>query len=153
MLTLFALVGAIALYVSVKDSKEQIISDRTNSILIFVALIGTGVLALSANQYKSFLVAWLTGLGTFSFLYFLAIISRGAIGGGDIKFAPSLATVLAFENPTLSLWMLLAAFQVAGLVALWGIFSKKLSLKAKIAFAPYLTIGYFLVAIWNLALV
>ena len=144
--------GAIAIYISVYDFKFHIISDRVNTLLLLLALFGTMFLSFRENNLTRFAFSWLIGLGIFAFLYLLAVISQGAIGGGDVKFAPSLGVLLAWLNPASGAWFLLLAFQLAGLGAIHKVIFLRRSLKQRIAFGPYLSMSYVATAVYLLAL-
>lgn len=148
---LLLLVAIPAVYIAIQDQKTRIISDRANSIVLALALLGTLALSFSNKNFYKFMLAWLVALGVFLALYCLAILSRGAIGGGDIKFAPSLSAALAWVSPTSGVWFLVLAFQIAALVALYQLIVKRRSLKQRIAFGPFLALGYLLIATWLLA--
>lgn len=145
-------VAIIAIYIAVKDFQDQIISDRANSVLLSLTLFGTLILSFNEAGLVRFGLTWLISLGVFLILYLFAIVTKGAIGGGDIKFAPSLSASLAWFSPGAGYWFLLIGFQVAALVAIYKLTFKGASLKQRIAFGPYLTLGYLLTAGWILAL-
>ena len=144
------MVAAIAIYISIQDFKFHIISDQLNLILLSTVFFGTLFLSYFENNFINFAISWLIALGVFCLLYFLAVVSRGAIGGGDVKFAPSLSVILAWLNGSSVVWFLFLAFQIAGLSALFRVVFKKDSLKQKIAFGPYLTMGYLATATYLL---
>ncbi len=149
---LLLVVAIVAIYIGVRDLKFQIISDSANTTLLLLTLFGTIVLSISEAEIVKFGFTWLISLCVFLFLYLLAIVTKGAIGGGDIKFAPSLSAALAWFNPAAGFWFLFVGFQVAAVVAIYKLTFKGASLKQRIAFGPYLTLGYLLTAGWFLAL-
>lgn len=149
---LLLVVAILAIFIAVKDLKFQIISDSANTVLLLLTLIGTFVLSINEAKIVKFGLTWLISLCVFLCLYLLAIVTKGAIGGGDIKFAPSLSAALAWFSPAAGFWFLLVGFQLAALVAIYKLTFKGASLKQRIAFGPYLTLGYLLTAGWILAL-
>lgn len=142
----------LAIYISVMDLKTHTISDKSNAWVLGLVLAGTLFSAQQEQSFTGFLIAWLIGLLVFIAMYLLALVSGGALGGGDIKFAPSLSAGLAYQEPILGFLSLFLAFQVAGLVALLLLLFRKGSLKRRIAFAPYLTLGFCGVWLWKLVL-
>jgi leader peptidase (prepilin peptidase)/N-methyltransferase len=142
----------LAIYIAEKDLRFQIISDSANTTLLLLTLFGTLGLSISEAEVAKFGLTWLISLCVFLFLYLLAIVTKGAIGGGDIKFAPSLSASLAWFSPAAGFWFLLVGFQLAAVVAIYKLTFKGASLKQRIAFGPYLTLGYLLTAGWILAL-
>jgi leader peptidase (prepilin peptidase)/N-methyltransferase len=78
------------------------------------------------------------GLLGFCFLLLLAILSKGGIGGGDIKLMGVLGLVLGFQGAYLTLMI---ASVVGVLVAIIGLLAKKYNRKTAIPFGPYLAVG------------
>jgi leader peptidase (prepilin peptidase) / N-methyltransferase len=152
MYFLLPTVAVLAIYISFIDLKTHTISDKSNAWILGLVLVGTLFSAYQEQSFKWFLTAWLIGLLVFIAMYLLALVSGGALGGGDIKFAPSLSVGLAYQDPILSFWSLFLAFQIAGFVALLLLLFRKGSLKRRIAFAPYLTLGFCGVWLWKLVL-
>ena len=149
---LLLVVAILAIYIAVKDLKFQIISDSANTTLLLLTLFGTLVLSISEEGMVKFGLTWLISFCVFLCLYLLAIVTKGAIGGGDIKFAPSLSASLAWFSPAAGFWFLLVGFQLGAMVAIYELTFKGASPKQRIAFGPYLTLGYLLTAGWILAL-
>ncbi|MFM1864852.1 MAG: Type leader peptidase family, partial [Actinomycetota bacterium] len=96
---LLLVVAILAIYIAEKDLRFQIISDSANTTLLLLTLFGTLGLSISEAEVAKFGLTWLISLCVFLFLYLLAIVTKGAIGGGDIKFAPSLSASLAWFSP------------------------------------------------------
>lgn len=74
----------------------------------------------------------------FIIMLLLAIILRGGLGGGDVKFVAVMAFLFGVEK-TIS--MLMIAFILGGLVAIFLILIRKRSTKDFIAYGPYLILG------------
>lgn len=145
-------VAGLALYISIQDFKTHTITDNSNALLLGLVFAGTLFSFYQEQDLLGFLKTWLIGLSVFLAMYLLALLSRGALGGGDIKFAPSLSVGLAFYEPILGVLLLFWAFQLAGLAALVLVVFKKNSLKQRIAFAPFLTLAFYGVWLGNLVL-
>lgn len=136
-----------AIYISYFDLKTKTIPDKFNAALLGFVFLAT---PLVAKDLESFFKAWLVGAAVFVAFYFLAVVSHGAFGGGDIKFAPSLSVALAMSELRLAGYGIFVAFQIAALVALVLLIIKKRSLRQTIAFGPYLTLGFATVWVTNL---
>jgi len=80
----------------------------------------------------------LTWLGIFVFFYLIIFLSKGGMGGGDLKLAVYLGIFLGF--PTV-LYALYYSFILGGIFAFFLLMLKKKDLKAKIPFGPFLVIG------------
>lgn len=146
----FTAVLFLTIYISYLDFKTKIITDALNAKLLVLVFFGTFTISLVNNTVNKFLVAWLVGLVVFICFYLLAIFSRGAFGGGDVKFAPSLSISLAIADPWWGIYSVFLAFQFAAVVAIVLLVLKKRSMRQSIAFGPYLTLGFVAVLITNL---
>jgi leader peptidase (prepilin peptidase) / N-methyltransferase len=117
----------------VSDLLYLIISDKV-LIVFFVWFLTLQV----AFEYRSWLDAIAGGLLGFLFLLLLAILSKGGIGGGDIKLMGVLGLVLGFQGAYLTLMI---ASVVGVLVAIVGLITKKYNRKTAIPFGPYIAVG------------
>jgi leader peptidase (prepilin peptidase) / N-methyltransferase len=142
--------SALTIYISYLDFYWHIISDRINRLALAVVALASGYLLISEQAYRSIVIAWLVGLIVFLIFYILALVSRGSLGGGDVKFAPSIAVFLALFDPWWGFLAPLIAFQLAAMAALVLLIFKKRKLTQSIAFAPFLAAGFHLVLISKL---
>jgi leader peptidase (prepilin peptidase) / N-methyltransferase len=117
----------------VSDLLYFIISDKV-LIVFFVWFLTLQV----AFEYRSWLDAVAGGLLGFLFLLLLAILSKGGIGGGDIKLMGVLGLVLGFQGAFLTLMI---ASVVGLVIGVTGILMKKFTRKTAIPFGPYLAFG------------
>lgn len=72
------------------------------------------------------------------FLYLLRLVSRGGMGGGDVKLAFCLGMWLGMEGVVLALFL---AFFSGGVVAFCLLLFGRRKRDARIAFAPFLALG------------
>lgn len=80
----------------------------------------------------------LAGVVTFVVLAALAILGRGALGGGDVKMMAALALLLGTEGTLLALCV---GFMLGGVAALVLLLLRKAGRKDFFAFGPFLIIG------------
>jgi leader peptidase (prepilin peptidase) / N-methyltransferase len=71
-------------------------------------------------------------------LLLLAILSKGGIGGGDIKLMGVLGLVLGFQGAFLTLMIASVVGLIVGII---GLLMKKFTRKTAIPFGPYLALG------------
>lgn len=132
---------AVLLVVFFIDLDHQIIPNRLVLVLLLYALLVQLVMPLIPWS----VALWGGALGGGLFLL-LAVVSRGGMGGGDIK----LVTVLGFWFGWGQLLLLLfLAFLVGGLV---GGLLLALGLKKRkdgIPFGPFLVLAAFVVTVWG----
>ncbi|WP_027719305.1 prepilin peptidase [Desulfovirgula thermocuniculi] len=118
------------------DLEHRIIPDRLNFFalgagVILVALQGTGALK------DGLLGAILAG----GLLFFVALLSRGGMGGGDVKLALVMGLYLGWQKVIVALFFSFLLGAAAGL--LW-VYATRQNLKAVVPFGPFLAAGSFL---------
>ena len=115
------------------DYDHQLILDK-----VLLWLSGTGVvinLWLGSVQPLDMLIASLLGGGL---LLIIAVVSRGGMGGGDIKFAAALGLCFGWQYLLLTL---LLSFVIGGIGGLLLIVCKIKSRKDFIPFGPFIAMG------------
>lgn len=130
----------ILISIFISDFKEMIILDSTLIVgLIFIYILVYLDLGLWKGLYKSFLY------GVFAFVLMFvikilgdAIFKRESLGGGDIKFAFLMGSILPYN---LFLVSLMLASTTALPYALYISCSKKTN---ELAFGPFLAIGLYI---------
>ncbi len=107
-----------------------------NEILVTGILAGVPFLLL--DSFQGTLWGLLAGLAAGGFMLAIAVVSRGGMGGGDIKLA---AFMGLFLGPKLIGLALFLAFLLGGVVSIVLILSGKKGRKELIPFGPYLALG------------
>lgn len=138
--TLHALAGmmlfSMTLVISAIDLEHGIIPDGLS-----VMLLGTGVLYHFLSLDIGFLNRLLGMAVGFGLLYLLAVISKGGMGGGDIKLCAGIGFWLGFPG---FLYALLAASIIGSVASIALMAIKKKGIKETIPFGPFLMIGFLL---------
>lgn len=126
---------------SLIDYDHQIIPDKVNLVLFIggVTLIGLQSTTLLLNGFLGAVVG-------FGLLYLVAVLSKGGMGGGDVKLAGVLGLYLGWQNVLLTLFMAFLIGSVVGLA--WALINNK-NLKTALPFGPFLSIATMLVIIWG----
>lgn len=76
------------------------------------------------------------------FVYVLLyLVSQGALGMGDVKFAFPLGLCVGWYSANQWLLAIFVSFLVAGLVAAIGLVTKRMTRKSRLAFGPYMFLG------------
>ena len=76
------------------------------------------------------------------FVYLLLyLVSRGSLGMGDVKFAFPLGLCIGWYSADLWLLAIFVSFLLAGLVAVIGLATKRMTRKSRLAFGPYMFLG------------
>ena len=80
------------------------------------------------------------------FVYLLLyLVSRGSLGMGDVKFAFPLGLCIGWYSADLWLVAIFVSFLLAGLVAVIGLATKRMTRKSRLAFGPYMLLGTLIV--------
>ena len=128
------------LYITIFDLYYQLIFDR-----VLWAMLACGLLFLISPDAPA-LWGTLAAACIFSgFLLLLRLITRGGMGGGDIKLAFVLGIWL---GPLPTLVAALSAFWLGGLAAFLLLVFTRAGRKAKIPFGPFLAAGAFIACLY-----
>jgi len=109
-----------------------------------VTLIG-----LNLGDLELLRISILTAAGTTAIYLILFILSRGAFGMGDVKFAFPLGLTVGWFAPDLWLIAIFTSFLLAGIVAVIGLAAKRIERTSHIAFGPYMLLGSFVVIAYS----
>lgn len=131
---LFAVVTAAA----VIDWRCRIIPDRLN---LTGFILGAVMLFESREVLTANAIGFVTGGGL---LYLVAVVSRGGMGGGDIKLAAVMGLLLGWKYLLLALFI---AFGAGAFVGSLLVLLKIKKMKAALPFGPYLALGSVIAAL------
>lgn len=141
LLLKFLFLSCLLLIISFIDLEHYLIPDR----LILVMSGGGALLDFFARDLT--LASILVGAGApAAALAALVLLSRGGIGGGDVKLAGATGLFLGWPQSVLAL--LLGCF-IAGTVGCFLLLFKRKKRKDSIPFAPFLCAGVFLSIFWG----
>ena len=136
LLLKYLFLTAVLVVVTFIDLEFYLIPDR----IVLFALIAGLPLNLIARDLT--IVSALSGmLSAGGFLLILAIVSRGGMGGGDIKLAAVIGFYLGWPNGFLAL---LFACMLAGIVGLALVLTRIKGRKDVIPFGPFIVAGTFI---------
>lgn len=113
------------------DFKQKIIPDRLN---IIVSLLGIFNLILNYKNCKIYISS---AAITFVVFLFLAIVTDGGIGGGDIKLFTALGLMFGLEI----MLVITVTFVIAAILSIERVTFKKANIKESVALAPYICAG------------
>lgn len=135
-LIFYLLISTIAIAVFVVDFEHQIIPDE----FVFFGLAFVTLFFLITG-FESFFSYLFSGLIASSFLLLLNIATKGrGMGLGDVKLALFMGSVL---GPRKTVVWLFAAFVIGAVVGIILMLFGQTSFRKRIAFGPFLVIGFF----------
>lgn len=113
---------------------------------LLTLLIANQGFTLAKRLQETLMIA---GLNTLAYLL-LHAISRGSLGMGDVKFAFPLGLCIGWYVPNLWLSAILGTFVIAGLIASFGILTKRMNRNSKLALGPYMYIATLITCLFGL---
>lgn len=137
----YVVISVLLVLISYRDLRKGIIPDFLVLLLFFWVFIWQ--LFFPIFSHGSSLTGFLVGGGLF---YLIAVLSKGGLGGGDIKLMAVLG--LATGWPFVLLVFLLA-FLLGAAVGLVLLFARVKTWRSALPFAPFLTLAFLLVAFWG----
>ncbi len=148
--TLFYLAFASALVViTFIDLEHQIIPDEITLPGLALGLLAGWLFLADPFQRASALglkASLLGALVGFSLYYLIAVLSRGGMGGGDIKLMALVGAVEGYKGVLLS--TLVGSF-LGSLVGLYLMLFRGRGRKTKIPFGPFLALGALVGLLWG----
>jgi leader peptidase (prepilin peptidase)/N-methyltransferase len=139
---IFVLIMVIVIFV---DLEHRIIPNAVTYPGVVV-----GLLLAAAGGPGSFLGSLLSAVGAFLLFLLIAVVSRGGMGGGDIKLAAVMGAFLGWPVVAAALFL---SFTTGGIVGLALLASGRRKRKDPVPFGPFLATGGLLALFWGEALV
>ena len=127
------------------DLKEHRLPNQL--VAWFTAIQLATLIGLSLDDVNELKTPLLVAIGTTATYLILFILSRGALGMGDVKFAFPLGLTVGWYAPELWLIAIFGTFVSAGVVALVGIITKRMNLESKLALGPYMFLSTLLTCV------
>jgi len=142
----YIILFSILIVISGIDYHHQIIPDSL-VLITFVLGIGLKLTLFSIDGQAIDIINSSSGLLIGGgFLLLVAIVSRGGMGGGDIKLMAALGFWIGWKYTILAL---LLSFIIGGILSLGLLITKVKSRGEFIPFGPFLVIGFIVTALWG----
>lgn len=138
---LYAVLCSALIVITFIDLDFQIIPDRITLVGIPVGLVAGSLILpdpfmrFSALGFKSSLIGFLVGGGLF---YLIAVVSKGGMGGGDIKMMAMVGGLMGWKSVLLIMFLGSLSGSVIGIFLM---LYKGKGRKSKIPFGPFLALG------------
>ena len=142
-----ALLFSILLGICLIDFKFHIIPDSLNLVVFLLSII-YGFILLGLGE-ESILDFFNRGYGLIlglSFFFLIAVVTKGAIGGGDIKLIGGLGFFFGFIN---TIGIIFFSFIIGGMISILLLILKVITKYEFIPFGPFICISAFIMALWG----
>ena len=134
---------------SIVDFKSHRLPNQLVGWFIATQILIVAVISWMASDLDRFGTALgIAGVTTIVYLL-LYLVSRGSLGMGDVKFAFPLGLCVGWYSANQWLVAIFVSFLIAGLVAVIGLVTKRITRKSRLAFGPYMFLGTFLVCVFE----
>jgi leader peptidase (prepilin peptidase)/N-methyltransferase len=131
----------LLLLISIRDLQKGIIPNSLVLLLFFWVFLWQ--LVSPDLPHGLSLAGFLAGGG---FFYLIAFLSKGGLGGGDIKLMAVLGMAAGWPFVLLVFLLAFVSGAVAGLILL---LIKRKTWRATLPFAPFLSLAFFLTSFWG----
>ncbi len=137
----YLFLGAVLIAATFIDLEHYLIPDR----LVLAGLAGAVILGFAARDVGiwSALAGCAAGAG---FLLLVVVISKGGMGGGDVKLAAVTGLFLGWPFGPLGIFL---GACVGGLVAFFLLLFRIKGRKDPLPFGPFIALGSFLALLWG----
>ena len=142
LLIKYSILCSILLVISIIDLNLKIIPNSINLFLLLYGII-FNIIEFSFNNLTSNLFGLFIGGGLF---LLIAIISKGAMGGGDIKLVAVLGLLFGFKKILLITFL---SFIIGAVISILLLLFKINKRKDYIPFGPFICIGTFITIIYG----
>lgn len=142
----YSIIFSILLVISFIDFKFQIIPDSLNIFILIFAIIFKilqyKLYDISPNIFNSILGLVISG-GLF---LLIAILSKGGMGGGDIKLIGVLGFILGIKFSLLNIFL---SFILGAIISIFLLLFKIKGRKDPIPFGPFICIAFMIVSLYG----
>lgn len=141
----YLFLGAVLIAAAFIDLEHYLIPNR----LVLAGLAGAVILGFAARDVGTWpaLAGCAAGAG---FLSVVAVISKGGMGGGDVKLAAVVGLFLGWPLVALALFLAVAA---GGLAASLLLLLRVKGRKDPVPFAPFIAVGTLTATLWGLYII
>ena len=148
----YTLLGSLLIVISSIDYYHQIIPDKLTLLVLILGV--TYKIYAYLYIYHMFnlksdtilvnsILGFLAGGG---FYYLIFIISKGNMGGGDIKLMAVLGIWLGWENTLIAIFI---TFMLGAIISVFLLVSKIKDRKDSIPFGPFIVLGTFITILYK----
>ena len=142
----YAIILSVFIIITFVDIKHQIIPNSLIYTILMVTLIYR-ILGLIIFNKPFNLLNYILGMAI-GFILFLIILilSKGGMGGGDVKLIGALGFILGFPKVLLNIFL---SFVTGAIISIFLLAFKIKSKKDPIPFGPFIILGFIVTFFWG----
>ncbi|WP_349408031.1 prepilin peptidase [Pseudalkalibacillus sp. SCS-8] len=141
MLLLSLITVSLCMIVFVSDLNYMLIPDKI--VLFFAPILVVYRLWLPTDPWWD---AWVGSMTGFGLLFLIAIVSKGGMGGGDIKLFALLGLIFGWKGTLLVLFL---ASLIGSVIGIALIVKQKVKRKQHVPFGPFIVLAALLTLFWG----
>jgi leader peptidase (prepilin peptidase)/N-methyltransferase len=147
MISLFPMIllAYFGIRLSIIDFKAHRLPNQLVGWFAVIEVFLLGFLSWFADDLARLMTALVVGVASTTAYLLLYFLSRAALGMGDVKFAFPLGLCVGWYSANHWLVAIFVSFLLAGLVAVIGLATKRMTRKSRLAFGPYMFLGTLIV--------
>ncbi len=130
---------------SIIDFKSRRLPNRLVAWFTATQILIMGLTSWITSDLARLTTALGIAVATMIVYLLLYLVSRGSLGMGDVKFAFPLGLCVGWYSADYWLVAIFTSFLLAGLVAVIGLVTKRMTRKSRLAFGPYMFLGTLIV--------
>jgi leader peptidase (prepilin peptidase) / N-methyltransferase len=130
---------------SIIDFKSRRLPNRLVAWFTATQILIMGITSWITSDLARLMTALGIAVATMIVYLLLYLVSRGSLGMGDVKFAFPLGLCVGWYSADYWLVAIFTSFLLAGLVAVIGLVTKRMTRKSRLAFGPYMFLGTLIV--------
>ena len=134
---------------SIVDFKSHRLPNQLVGWFTATQILIMAVISWMASDFARLLTALGVAAATMISYVLLYLVSRGSLGMGDVKFAFPLGLCVGWYSSDQWLVAIFVSLLIAGVVAVIGLVTKRMTRKSRLAFGPYMFLGTFLVCVFE----
>lgn len=141
LLLKYLFLACLLIVIAFIDLEHYLIPDRLNLVML-----AGGILSNAVTRELSVASVFWGALIPAAALAVLVVVSRGGMGGGDVKLAGAAGVFLGWPGSGMALFL---ACMLAGTMGILLLLFKRKKRKDPMPFAPFFTAGVFLQIFWG----
>ncbi|NLJ78711.1 MAG: prepilin peptidase, partial [Tissierellia bacterium] len=131
---------------SMIDLRYQIIPDPFNIMILAMGVLHRIIISAQLGMFSSVMDNFLGLIISGSIFLLLATISKGGMGGGDVKLIAVLGFILGLRRSLLNMFL---SFILGAIISIFLLLFKIKDRKDAIPFGPFICLAFMITLFWG----